>query len=63
MMKPAVPTTDLIPDPLTICSRIRQLNSELRLARRLLRLSHEAWRQQPESGVQPAKRSGSTRVR
>lgn len=47
-MATTTPTASLLPDPLTICSRINWLNNEIRLSRRLLRLSLQAREHNPQ---------------
>lgn len=42
MVTNPAPTASLLPDPIAICSRIKWLNHEIRLSRRLLRLSLQA---------------------
>jgi hypothetical protein len=39
MVSQSPPTLDLIPDPISICTRLKQLKAELRLKRRPLRLA------------------------
>jgi len=47
-MQSTASTADLVPDPLEVSDHIRQLNRELSLARRLLRLALTAKKQQTE---------------